>query len=197
MRHSLSELLAVVYRFYPRGLRQYDPGYKATEEYRRLVQARIHAGADGNPWDVFLDRLSVRFPDEPKGTIQNGSVHLPTGRMDAGYIGCFWLPPRGPWEKNHMIGFLVSFLVPCYVVYSSAHISVSAKDPEAWSHQIHFTFSPDEAPCAQVITEEIVSAFPDYELMPPEIGNVVVTDVEPNSPMGKATLYHCLFTDAW
>jgi hypothetical protein len=195
MKRSLNDLLAVVHRFYARGMQQYDPGYENTEQYRRLAQARIQSGAEGNRWDVLLERLSGRLPKEK---IQSGSVHLPTGRWDACYSGLFWLPPRGPWEKNHVIGFLASFLVPCYVVYSSVHVAIPESKPQDWSHKISFTFSPDEQPSAQIITEEILSIFPGYEPMPPEIGNVIVPDVVAgNQTLGETTLYHCLFTDDW
>lgn len=195
MRQSLDDLLAIVYRFYPRGARQDDPGYKDTEEHRRLVQARMRAGTEGNLWDVLLERLSARLPKEK---IQNGSVHLPGGSLDASYVGWLWLPPRGPEEKNHRISFLISFLAPCYVVYSSAHVAVSGSQPQDWSHEISFTFSRDEQPFAQIVMEEILSVFPGYEPMPPEVGNAIVPDVEAgNQLLGKSTLYHCLFTDYW
>ena len=195
MRQSFDELLHVVYRFYARGLQQYDPGYKDSEEHRRLVQARIQAAAPGNPWGTLLERLALRFP---KDQIQNGSLHLPTGGWDAGYVGSLWLPPRDSREKNHLIGSLVSFLVPCYVVYSSAHVAVPSAEPPDWSQQIRFTFSPDEEPHARVLAEEIASTFPDHEPMPPEIGNVVVPDVVAGTRrLGATTLYHCLFTDTW
>jgi hypothetical protein len=197
MRQSLDQLLPTVYRFYARGLQPHEPGYKATEEYRRLMQARIKAGNEdltgSSPWCALLTRLSARFPMHQ---IQNNSFHLPTGEMDAGHTGLFWLAPRGPWEMNHVIGFLISFLAPCYVVYSSAH-RISA-EPSGGFHDIQFTFSPDEEPYARAITEEIEAGFPTYELMPPEIGHQIVPDVAAgNQVMGTATLYHCLFTDSW
>lgn len=199
MRQSLDELLAVVYRFYPRGQRPENPGYKETEEYRRLVQARIQAGNEDltgtSPWCALLSRLSTRFPEH---AIQNGSFHLPTGGMDAGHIGLFWLPPRGLWERNHVLGFWISFLVPSYVIYSSAYIIDRASMSEDGFHVIRFIFSPDEEPYAQALKEEIESIFPGFEPMPPEIGNQVVADVVAgNQTMGQTTLYHCLFTDSW
>src|SRR5688500_7040050 len=44
LRQSLDKLLSSVYRFYARGHWPGEPGYKETEEYRRLMQARIKAG---------------------------------------------------------------------------------------------------------------------------------------------------------
>jgi hypothetical protein len=196
MKQSLDELLAVVYRFYAREVGQYAPGYKETEQHCRLVQARIQAGVEGNRWEVLWERLSGRLP---KDKLQYGSLHLPTGGMDACYIGLFWLPARGSWEKNHVIGFLTSFLVPCYVVYSSAFLALPwVGEKPRWRQEISFTFTPDEQSSVQIITEEIQTVFPGYEPMPPEIGNVIVPDVVAgNQALGKTTLYHCLFTDDW
>lgn len=198
MTQSLDELLKAIYQFYARGFHEDDPDYQTTAEYRRLRQARIHAAAEGNPWRVLLHRLSARFPLEPKGTIENGSLHLPTGKLDAGYVGSFWLEPQRPLEKNHKIGFLVSFLVPCYTVYSSSHVAVPGTEPQDWSQQIRFTFTASEETYARAITEEIQAVFPDYEALPPELGQVPVPGVAAgNMPLGRATLYHCVFTDAW
>jgi hypothetical protein len=196
MRPTPDDLKATVYRFYPRGLDDDHPGYKDTEEHRRLVQARIQAGAESHPWRELLSRLRERLPDAEY--IHNGSLHLPTGHYDAGYIGWMSLPSRRPNEKNHSIGFLISFLVSYYVVYSTVLIANPTTTLNDWSQEIRFDFSPDEAPAAQVITREIESIFPGYEFMPPEIGNIVVPDVVAgNKFMGKTTLYHCLFTDTW
>jgi hypothetical protein len=196
MTQSLDELLSVVYRYYPRRRDDDDAGYKDTEEHRRLVQARIQAGAEGNPWrNVLLPRIHARFPGH---MVQDGSLHLPLGHHDAGYTGWFWLPPRRPQEKNHVIGFLISFLAPYYVVYSSVHVRVPSGAPRDWEQEIRFTFSPDEEPYARAITEELLSVFPDREQMPPEVGNIIVPDVVAgNQFMGETTLFHCLFTDAW
>ena len=196
MKHSPDELLSIAHRYYARGIHQYDPGYQDTEEHRRLVQTRIQAGAEGNPWrNILLRRLRARFPGF---TVQDGSLHLPTGQHDAGYVGWLWLPPRGPQEKNHVIGFLISFLAPYYVLYSSAHVAAPGGTPQDWSQEIRFTFAPDEEPYARAVTEEILSIFPDREPLPPEIGNIVVPDVVAgNQSMGQTTLFHCLFTDTW
>jgi hypothetical protein len=70
--------------------------------------------------------------------------------------------------------------------------------PQAWSQQIRFTFTASEEPYARAITEEIQSVFPGYEALPPELGHMPVPDVAAgNMPLGRATLYHCVFTDAW
>lgn len=186
-------LLPVVYRFYPRGVDEYDPGYKDTEQHRRLVRARVQAGADGNPWGILLERIRAHFPG---AIMHNGSTHLPTGQMDGGYVGWLELPPRGWYEVHRKIGFLISFLAPCYVIYGASIII--APTTSGRTQELRFTFPPDEDPYVRTITGEILSVFPGYELIPPEVGNVIVPDVVAgNKMMGQTTLYLCLFTDAW
>ena len=69
-----------------------------------------------------LRRLKHQFPSN---IVQNLSLHLPTGAHDAAYAGQIYLP-TSPGENYHMISFMVSFLVPYYVVYSSRVV----EDPE-------------------------------------------------------------------
>ena len=115
MKHSVAELMDVVYSYYPRGLLTNDPRYNESQEYRRLVDARRQAGAHNAPWNDFLGRLCARFPGN---VVQNRSLHLPTGGWDACYSGRIDLP-TSPGEYHHTVGFMVSFLIPYYVIYSS------------------------------------------------------------------------------
>jgi hypothetical protein len=55
-----------------------------------------------------LARLAKRWPE----AIQNRSLHLPAGECDACYSGALHL-------ADHSLGFLVSFLVPYYVLYEA------------------------------------------------------------------------------
>jgi hypothetical protein len=194
VRPSSADLLSIVYRYYPRGMSEYDPGYKETEAHRRLIQARSKATADGNPWGILLDRLRARFP---RG-IHNASLHLPTGRMDAGYAGWLELPVREWYEVHHKVGFLISFIAPCYTVYGASIVIAPTTRSSGRAQEVHFSFTPDEEPHARTIAREILSLFTGYEPIPPEIGNAIVPDVVAgNQAMGQTTLYHCLFTDVW
>ncbi len=122
MMDSQEALLAVVYRFYPRGVSKTDPLYEGTEEYLRLAAARRQAGADKVRWHALLKRIGDQF----SGPMLDGSCHLPTGRHDAGYSGHLFLPNAGG-EHSHSIGFVVSFLVPRYIVYATS----VTDDPDA------------------------------------------------------------------
>jgi hypothetical protein len=69
---------------------------------------------------------------------------------------------------------------------------------EAYRNVMSFDFSPDEQPYAAWIAQDIEATWRGYERMPPEVGKVVVPDVSTNARcLGEATLYDCLFTDAW
>ena len=114
MKHSVDELIDIAHRYYPRGM-PVDDRYKATEESRRLVAARRRAGADSEPWRALLRRLGDQFPES---IVQDRSSHLPTGDFDASYSGEIYRP-KAPGEHDHTVGFLVSILVPYYIVYSA------------------------------------------------------------------------------
>jgi hypothetical protein len=65
-----------------------------------------------------LHRLTEQLPD---AHVQNRSLHLSTGTWDACYSGAVHFPDR------HWLGFLVSFIVPYYIIYSARTVD----DPEA------------------------------------------------------------------
>ncbi|HLL52392.1 MAG TPA: hypothetical protein VK447_02540 [Myxococcaceae bacterium] len=178
--------MSVVYRYYPRDLYPSDPGYRDTEEHRRLVQARIQAAAEGGPWDVLLQRLCTRFPK----AITNGSLGLFTGDYDAAYEGSLTLQARGWYDRYRALYFTISFLVPYYVVYSCANVVAPVTHAGQGTRHINFTFTPDEEPLARALTEEILAVFPGYEPMPPEIGFLPVPEIETFS---EPTLYKTLF----
>jgi hypothetical protein len=74
MRHTVEDLLAIVYRYYPHGIAApgdlCDPRRKETEEYARLVAARKKAAADER-WHAMRRRVAERFP-----RLMNYSLHL-------------------------------------------------------------------------------------------------------------------------
>jgi hypothetical protein len=113
MKHSIEELIDVVYRYYPRGVSWEDPGHMQTEEHRRLVDARRRAGADCDRWLGMVRRLREQFPENG---VDNFSVHLVTG-YGACYSGSLYLPAT-TGEHWHTVGFKVSILAPYYIVYS-------------------------------------------------------------------------------
>jgi hypothetical protein len=132
MKHSVPELFVTVYQYYPRGLATDAAGYKETDAYRRLSEARRRAGADHEAWSGMLYRIGEQFPDN---LVQNRSLHLPMGDLDACYCGMVHLdttpaphplPAPDPDDvctgDARAMGFLISFICPYYVIYSSRFV---------------------------------------------------------------------------
>lgn len=198
MRRTLDELFAVVYRFYPRGTTVFDPGYSTTEENRRLVAARKHAGGEAqyDTWRALLRRLGERFPGRE---VVDRSQHLAGGTLDACYAAKIELPREGA-ERERDLGLLVSFLAPVYVVYRSCFFASDRTLPieeRAPRLEIAFDLSDEEAAVARTVAEEIERCFPGHESMPPEIGSVTVPDVDMGWSNVTARLYDLLFMNEW
>jgi hypothetical protein len=135
MKHSIEDLLAVVRHHYPRGIPGDDPRYKKTEEWGRLSAARRAAGAADEAWRSMLRRLGERFPE---CVAQNRSLHLPLGEIEACYSGFLWrrTPPQG--EHHRDVSFLVSFLVPYYVAYSTRLVDAGVEEEKGEEPPIWF-----------------------------------------------------------
>jgi hypothetical protein len=130
MKHTLDELLDIVYRYYPRGVGITDDDIDIqarieTEEHARLVAARRQAAADER-WHAMRRRISERFPDMP---LMNHSLHLPTGGWDACYSFTLDLPNA---PDGRTLCFHVSFLAPYYIIHSYSTIEL-VKRPESFS----------------------------------------------------------------
>ncbi|MGK3959259.1 hypothetical protein WMF01_01640 [Sorangium sp. So ce1667] len=177
-----SDLLDVVYRFYPRGvlpiMRIYvppnEPVYDDTEEYRRLVEAATRGRAEYPAWKSMIRRLGDRY------RLQNESLHLLSGGVVPAYSARIYRPkdfePVPSLSNRASLSFHVSLLGPYY--------------------GIHDVGEPDEKPA--VIAEEIAATYPGYQPIPPELGNEVVPDVATDwASFGKVTIYTCLFSDVW
>lgn len=203
MKHSVEELKSIAYQYFPRGLEGSDPAYEHTEEYRRRRSARARASAEYEVWSTMLDRIEARFPSElhPDVLVENLCYFLesPTaGPSDRCFSGALWLPTRGLDEKQHKLGFLVSFVVPYYVVYTNTLVSLQQPDTERDTERvIGFQPSPDEAPFAGGLAQEIEAAFPGHLPMLPEVGKVILPDIGDLRELGKVTLFDCLFTEHW
>jgi hypothetical protein len=221
MKHTLDELLDIVYRYYPRGVGILDGDVDPelctkTEEHARLVAARRQAATDER-WRSLLARLYERFPN----MVMNQSLHLPTGSMDACYSFTIYLPGSQLWSH-------VSFVAPYYITCSWRLIDVvkrvervrvvlqglqfyirrSAIGPQFLANpddelpqtatvkesDITFDLSPDEQPYAAWIAREIETTF-GCEPMPPEVGTVFVPDLATPKLPGEVRLYDCLFSN--
>lgn len=205
MKHSLEQLLSTVYEIFPRGMARSDPRYSGTPEVQRQKAVRVPVGGRYDAWRNMLARLEERFPKErfPGVEVDNRCCFLQNAAVGFPWDRCFsgrlTLPVRTPNEHRHELDFLVSFVVPYYVIASASHGPLRKPSGEldldtCWS----FDFSPDEAPFAAAIGEEIRATFPGHEPIDPELGLTVVPDVEAgNHDFGEATIFCCLFSDAW
>ena len=112
-----SDLLDIVYRYYPRRLGIIDgdvekEAVRVSEEHARLVAARRKAATDER-WHAMQRRMEARFPDAP---LVNYSLHLPTGDQDACYS---YAIPLSDAADARTLWFQVSFLAPYYIIFSS------------------------------------------------------------------------------
>src|SRR5512132_104443 len=182
MKITRSELLDVVYRFYPRGVQPYEriyvppnePFYDDTEEHRRLVEAANRGRAEYPTWKAMIDRIRDRYD------LQNESLSLLSGGIDPGYSARIYRPkdlePVPSFSSRASLSFHVSLLGPYY--------------------GIHDMGEPDEK--AAAIAEEIEATYPSYKQIPPELGNELVPDVAMDGAlMGEATIYVSLFSRVW
>lgn len=177
-----SELLDVVYRFYPRGVLPYEPryvpsderAYDDTEEHRRLVDAARRGRAEYPIWQAMIRRLGERC------CLQDESLHLLAGGVDPAYSARIYRP--GDVESSSLLGSRASL---------SFHVCILGP-----YYGIHDTGETGDESAA--IAAEIEATYPGYEPIPPEIGNEVVADVAMDGvSLGQATIYQCLLSTRW
>jgi hypothetical protein len=181
-----AELLETIYQYYPRGVIQDDPRCSDAPERRRLEEANQAAGRERPKWLAMLARLKERFAE---CCIDGHALHLLTPSSRAAcYPGILLMPTP---NVDHRIGFDVSFLAPCYVLYTQRIYPVEHSLPPVTR------LAPDEAerPYWDAIAQEIEHTY-NAGYMPPETGHIIVPDVEPgNRQMGDAMIYDCFFDD--
>ncbi len=174
MMITRSELLDVVYRFYPRGVLPYsrihappnEPFFDDTEEHLRLVEAANRGRAEYATWKAMIGRVGDRY------RLQDESLSLLAGRTHPAYSA------RIRFTDETALSFHVSLLGPYY--------------------GLHLSGVPQEEPLAREIAREIEATYPGYKQILPELGNEAMPDVEMDGAfMGKATIYVCLFSNIW
>lgn len=177
-----SDLLDLVYRFYPRGVHNFarihvppdEIFYDDTAEHQRLVDAANRGRAEYTKWKAMIDRLGDRYD------LQNEAMFLFAGGVTPAYSARIYRPkdfePVPAYSTRASLSFHVSLLGPYY--------------------GIHDMGEPDEKPAA--IAAEIEATYPGYQQIPPEIGNELVPEIEPDGAfMGEATIYVSLFSKVW
>jgi hypothetical protein len=184
-------LFQTVYRFYPRGIRQDDPRWLDTDEHRHLVDARLRAGAERGIWRTMLDRIQRQFDCE----ICDGSLHLISGSYGACYSAELVIPERGPEVDRHVLGFMLSFLVPYYVIYSYRRFKLDPVTLDGRPPATRLEANESELVYWHGIAAEIEKTY-GADPMPVHVGHIKVEDVMPdNRAMGEAMIYDCIFSD--
>jgi hypothetical protein len=201
VKHSTEELIEIAYQYFPRGLWESDPRYQLTEEYGRRKAARERASADHEVWRTLLRHIQARFPVEqhPGRIVEDRSLFMKSttaGPVDRCYSGALSILGRAPDAGEHQLGFAVSFVVPYYIVYLAREVRL---DPPTGNQEtrrdISFEPYPDELPFVRGIAEEVEIVFPGYEAMPPDVGNVILPDVDVLDASINVTLFDCLFNE--
>lgn len=134
MRHSVQELVATAHEYFPRGIPSVDPRYGQSPEVLRQKAVRVPVSAQYVRWRAMLDGLRLRFPEAqfPGVHVENACYFLQVATAtnhDRCFTGQIWLPARSPLETHHKLEFLVSFVVPYYVLQSS-HFEDDLETPE-------------------------------------------------------------------
>ncbi|MFT3768147.1 MAG: hypothetical protein QM820_22070 [Minicystis sp.] len=165
----LSDLIESIYQYYPQGMYPDSPGYDATPERHRQMDAMRRAAADHPRWAAMLDRLRQRFE------VDDRSMHISGQTFDSAFSAMVIVPDEQgrAWD----LGFHVSLLGPYYVVHRMGR--------------------PGEEAYAQALVQEIEATY-GYAPIPPELGDVVVPAVALETRrMGEATVYDCLLSAHW
>ena len=187
MKHSVSDLLALIGQFYPGARWPGDAGYSETAEDQRFMRAvrKAGTGAAYACWTGMLGRLGAAFP----GRIINTSLHLAAASRGPCYEGICTLLRTD--EAQHNVDFCVSLLAPYYLVYGRRYFR------EGRRFEVRFDLDAEEQLYGRVIADEIESTY-GYEPMPPEVGRALVADVEIEGAryhyVGKGTINDYLFT---
>src|SRR4051812_47688477 len=126
-----SELLEVIYRFYPRGLFVGTDECNASEECRRRLEAARRGAAEYPTWKAMIRRLGERYP------IMDRSVSFLAGWSDPAYSGDIDIP-------GHTLGFHVSLLGPYYGIH---RLGAPGEEPAALdlAREIEATYPGYEA----------------------------------------------------
>jgi hypothetical protein len=171
--HSIANLIQVVHAHFPVGQARPGadpndfppPGFHETEGQRRLIEARKKAGENKSMWSDVLRRISSLLPGYQ---IVNGSLHLPTGRLDSAYVANVSLPLRKPLQEQHELRLAVSFLVPHFAIAASTcTYTAGYKKPEPTEPKLTATVAIPEPEVDYVVylpsNGELPTVFPEYE----------------------------------
>jgi len=165
-REALHQLLR---QYYPENLLVDEPGYKESEQARRLTQRLKEAEQDMSAWKTFVQRVRQELPD-------CGFWDTTLLFLEPCYSLRVLLPETGNNKnRSDAVVCLLSVLAPVYAVYAS-HNDETGEDPETWVRfpPLPPAFQPYEERLARLIETtfgatrlpEEVLFFPIPELSP-------------------------------
>lgn len=173
MTVTRSELLDLIYRYYPRGkmhihrdhLASGESYFGDTEEHIRLVAAAKRGKEEYTTWKAMTRRLGDQYG------LQNECTCLLADWVVPSYSARIYT------TRDTAFSFHVSLIGPYYGIHRSG--------------------LPDEEPVVRAVVREIEATYPGYEQIPPELGNGPVPDADAGPGYGMATIYTCFFSDVW
>lgn len=185
---SAAALVQLLHQYYPTGLWVDEPGYKESEQIRRLQRLLEEARRDMRAWEGFVQRAREAFADS---TFWDSTqlFYDPCYRLRISLP----LPEAAQGARDELV-CLVSLLAPAYVIYAS-HALNTGPLAEAWTcyPPLPPGFQPAEARLAALIE----STFGATRL-PKDVLFTPVADIDPwggNVGLGRARLIDLLFTE--
>ncbi len=164
-----------------------DPGYRESEQARRLTQRLNEASQDMSAWKAFVQRVREELPG---GTYWDATLLY----LEPCYSLRVQLPETVHDEnRSDAVVCLLSVLAPVYVIYAS-HLVDAGEDSETWVRfpPLPPAFQPYEARLARLIE----AAFGATRL-PEEVIFFPIPELEPrtgNTLPRTARIIDLLFT---
>jgi hypothetical protein len=185
---SSAQCIELVHRFYPVNLHEDDPRYEGSEEYQRLLRARLDALDKRDTWKQFLSRLREELP---KCQVEDWTVLQSDSCWRVRVYLSSAVPVEGGLEFRSVVG-LISLLAPVCAIYTSFHQRVG----DLWRHPtLFYEHVPETRGVAETV-ERLLRFILGVVRLPNETLFTPVPDVQCfNVPLGKAQLIDCLFTD--
>jgi hypothetical protein len=191
MPHTTEQWLDIARSYYALDKGEVGPARHDNPEGRKQREAHVRACDKYREWLAFLERIDTRFPGRQ---VENRSIFRQgpnTSIYDLAYAGTIDLATRNADERYRYLGFMVSIVIPCYVVYHLARLTDNEE-------RVSFVFDGDDLPLAGEIGSEIEATFPGYAPLPEDEGSAIVPGVRTAlKPAGTATVYDCLLSDHW
>jgi hypothetical protein len=131
------------------------------------------------PYYVVYTTRTVDDPEREEAIRQSHQTKVLLGIGEPGELRVLWALPRSVVKPE---------------ILEEVDRDFEKRKP-ATRRDLRFDFSPEEQPYATTIAREIEATY-GYEPMPPEVGQVIVPDVETDSRMlDEARIYDCFFSD--